>query len=168
MKCNRLITVAGVAVVAGAMTQATVLKANAQENAAAFACQYVGTSSLEPLGDREGHSLRDLDYSCLVTAGPLTGGVLTGRVVFEMDKSGGTLLIGGGVIRKPGATAVYQQTDAKLEITMSEGKVIGVTTTGHDRYVMAVGSAASMSGKSFAYTTKPTGPGQFSVEEKVE
>jgi len=48
MKCNLLIGVAGVIVVAGAIMPTAVLKANAQENAATYACQYVGSSSHSP------------------------------------------------------------------------------------------------------------------------
>jgi hypothetical protein len=153
---------------AATITQIAVVRANAQENIDGYACQYIGTSTLEPLGDREGHGLRVVNYTCLVTAGPLSGGVYTGESIWETDKSGGTFLAGEGVIRKPGATTVCQLTDGKLEVMMSDGKVVGVTSSGHGHYVMAVGSAASLSGKTFTYATKTTGPGQFSIEATRE
>jgi hypothetical protein len=108
------------------------------------------------------------DYVCVATAGPMSGGVDTGRAVAVFDKSVGTLVTGTGVIRKPDAAAVYLMTDQKLELMMSDDKVVGVTSTGHGRYVMAVGSAASLSGKSFTITTKTTGPHQFTVNERYE
>jgi hypothetical protein len=52
--------------------------AEAQENMDVFACQFIGGGPSEPLGDREGHALRVAAFSCLASAGPLTGGVLTG------------------------------------------------------------------------------------------
>jgi hypothetical protein len=42
---------------AATITQIAVVRANAQENIDAYACQYIGTSTLEPLGDREGHGV---------------------------------------------------------------------------------------------------------------
>lgn len=156
-----------VAAVGAATTMLTpVPKAVAQENIDTYSCQYVGASATEPLGDREGHGLSTRTFTCLVTAGPLTGGVATAETIWEMDKPGGTLLAGAGVIRKPGATTVWQFTDGKSESMMSDGKVVGAIATGHARFVMAVGSAASLSGKTFTWTSKTTAPGQFSVEAK--
>ncbi len=147
------------------VTQIAVLRAEVQENIDVYDCHYVGISTIEPLGDREGHGLRVAPLSCVITAGPLSGGVFTGTTIWEMDKSGGAFLAGNGVLRKPGAMVVELLTDGKLELVMSDGKVIGATTTGHGRYVMAVGSAASLSGKTWVYTTKATATG-FSIEVK--
>jgi len=147
------------------VTQTAVLKAEAQESV--YDCRYVGAPTLEPLGDREGHGLRIVDYSCVVTAGPLSGGVFTARNIYEVDKSGGTLLTGEGVYRKPGAMAVLQATDGKVEYVMSDGKMIAATVTGHSRFVMAVGSWAALSGKATVYSTKPTATG-FPIEGKFE
>src|SRR5271165_2884070 len=97
-------TLASVLAAASVMPGA-VLKAIAQENVDAFACQYIEAPTAEPFGDEEGHGISVRDYSCQVTQGPLSGGVLTARAVWEMDKSGGKLLLGGGVIRKPGEMA---------------------------------------------------------------
>ena len=166
MKRNLLTSVAVVAVAAGAMMPSAIQKANAQEMTASYSCQVVGANSMEPLGDREGHGLGTLDYSCLVTAGLMSGGVVTGHNVTVFDKSGGTLLMGGGVIRKPDATVVYQQAEEKVEFTMNDGKVTGFTATGRGHVVMAVGGAASFSGMPYVYTAKSTGLGQFSVEQK--
>jgi hypothetical protein len=52
--------------------------AKAQQNMDTFACQYIGRGPSEPLRDRDGHALRLAQFSCLASAGPLSGGVLTG------------------------------------------------------------------------------------------
>jgi len=162
-----LVNVSGVATAIIAFT-AFAPSAFPQENADVFACQFVGSSSIEPLGDREGHAIRTSQFSCLGAAGPLTGGVFTGSTIYELDKTGGVLLSGAGVVRKPGATTVYQLTGGKLELIITDGKVTGATTSGQGIYQLAVGSAASLSGKSFTFTSKPTGAGQFEIDVKRE
>jgi len=88
--------------------------------------------------------------------------------IWEADKSGAILLAGEAVTRKPGGMVVNTLTDGKLELMMSDGKVVGVTSTGHSRYLMAVGSGATVAGKAFVFNTKSTGPGQYSIEVKRE
>ena len=79
-----------VRILVGALTAATVmqgavLKASAQENVDAFSCQYIEAPTAEPFGNEEGHGISVRDYACQVTQGPLSGGVLTARAVWEMD-----------------------------------------------------------------------------------
>jgi len=160
-------------VVAGVLTAATVmlgalLKAGAQENVDAFSCQYIEAPTAEPFGDEEGHGISVRDYACEVTQGPLSGGVLTARAVWEMDKSGGRLLLGGGVIRKPGALAVLQLSEGKLEYVTTNGEVTEVRASGRGNYILASGGAASLSDKTFTYITKTTAPSQFYFEDKRE
>ncbi len=125
--------------------------AEAQENVATYTCQEVGSNLAEPLVGDENDRLKVVDYSCLVTAGPMSGGLGTGRDVYEILPTGDRYLMGGGIIRKPGATAVYEMTGA-----------------GSGHYVLAVGGAASLSDKSFTLTEKETGIGQFSIVEKLK
>ena len=160
-------------ILVGALTAATVmqgavLKVSAQENVDAFSCQYVEPPTAEPFGDAEGHGISVRDYSCEVSQGPLSGGVLTARAIWEMDKSGGKLLLGGGVIRKPGAMAVLQLSDGKLEYVTTNGEVTEVRTSGRGVFLLASGAAASLSGKTFTYGTKTTAPTQFYFEGKRE
>jgi hypothetical protein len=160
-------------ILAGALTAATVmqgavLKATAQENVDAFSCQYIEAPTAEPFGDEEGHGISIRDYACQVTEGPLSGGVVTARAVWEMDKSGGRLLLGGGVIRKPGAMAVVQLSDGKLEYVTTNGEVTEVRTSSRGAYLLASGGAASLSGKTFTYITKTTAPAQFYFEDRRE
>ena len=167
MKSHFPIAIAAIAA-AGVMTLASVQTAKEQDNTDVYACQYIGPVTPEPLGDSEGHVLRITNASCLVTAGPLSGGVSTVTAIWEGDKTGGTLLAGEAVTRKPGGMAVNTLTDGKLEFVINDGKVVGVVSSGHGRYVMAVGSAAPVAGKAFVYNTKTTGPGQYSIEAKRE
>jgi hypothetical protein len=44
--------------------------------------------------------------------------------------------------------------------------VTGWTASGRDNYLLATGSAAPLTGKSFTWTAKPTGAGQFVAEAK--
>jgi hypothetical protein len=160
-----------VRILVGALTAATVMQgalltASAQENVDAFSCQYIEAPTAEPFGNEEGHGISVRDYTCQVTQGPLSGGVLTARAVWEMDKSGGRLLLGGGVIRKPGAMAVLQLSEGKLEYTTTNGEVTEVRTSGRGNYLLASGTAASLSGKTFTYVTKTTAPAQFYFEDR--
>jgi hypothetical protein len=43
-----------------------------------YECNIVGPIDLEPIGDRDGHVLRSLDYSCVGVDGLFKGGVFTG------------------------------------------------------------------------------------------
>ena len=150
-----------VGAVAATAMHAGVLQASAQENVDAFSCQYIEAPTAEPFGNEEGHAISVRDYSCEVEQGPLTGGVLTARAVWEMDESGGKLLLGGGVIRKPGAMAILQLSDGKLEYVTTSGSVTEIRTSGHGVYVVASGGAASLSGKNFTYITKTIAAGRF-------
>ena len=154
------------ALAAALVMQGAVVKASAQQNVDAFSCRYVEAPTAEPIGDEEGHGISVRDYSCEVTQGPLSGGVLTARAVWETDKSGGRLLLGGGVIRKPGAMAIVQLSDGKLEYVTTDGAVTEVRTSGSGAYLLASGAAASLSGKTFTYATKTTAPGQFYFEDE--
>jgi hypothetical protein len=49
-------------------------------------------------------------------------------------------------------------------VIVTEGKVTGVTTSGKGSYPMATGSWASLAGKSFTYSSKPTGLGLFEID----
>jgi hypothetical protein len=131
-------------------------------------CQDVGGFAAEPVGDREGHSISVDPYSCRVTSGPMSGGVETGTIIWEWDKTNAVEVSLGGVVRKPGAIVVYQGAEGKIALTMDDGKVTGCTASGRGRWVTATGTAASLAGKSFTWTSKCTGPGQFETEVKGE
>ena len=137
----------------------------AEDDTVRLTCQSVGYDAPpEPLGDREGHGLTTSFASCRIEAGPMKGGVLTGMDIWEWDKTNAVALASNGIQRKPGATVVYQNTDEKLSLILTDGKVTGWTVSGKGHVIMATGSAASFAGKTYTFTAKPTGPGQFTVE----
>jgi hypothetical protein len=78
------------------------------------------------------------------------------------------MLAGSGVIRKPGATAVWNAAEAKLAFTMADGKMTGWTVSGRGAWVLASGGWASMAGKPFTWTGKSIGPTQYTFETKSE
>jgi hypothetical protein len=131
------------------------------EEVAKNACQEIGHGSFESLGDREGHGILIVSASCRVESGPLEGGVLTAQYVWEWDKTTAALTFGGGIVRKAGATVVYQYTEGKTTLIMTDGKVTGYTSSGKGRWAVASGSAASLAGKTFTWESKPTGVGQY-------
>jgi hypothetical protein len=143
---------------------ALVPSAKAQENIAVFACQLVGGPQSEPLGDRDGHMLSITQISCVANTGTLSGGVLTGSSIYEVDKGAGVLITASGVIKKPGQTAVYAATEGKLALVMTDGKVTGTTTSGRGSYPIATGSWSALAGKSFTFSSHPTGPGLFEID----
>ena len=53
----------------------------------------------------------------------MSGAVLTGTTIWEWNGPNAVLLSSNGVIRKPGATVVYQNTGGTLALTMADGKV---------------------------------------------
>jgi hypothetical protein len=131
-------------------------------------CHSVGNSTPEPLGDRDGHSISVAEVSCRVEGGLTDGGILTGTGITEWDKTNGVLLSGSGVTRKPGATTAYRNTEAKVALTLADGKVVGSTGSGRGLFTMATGTAASLSGKTYTFTFKSVGPGQTVFDVKVD
>ena len=125
-------------------------------------CQVIGRmESLELIGDRDGHGIIPHTTSCRMASGLLDGGLQTLDSLWEWDQTTGALLAASGVVRKPGAIVVFTFTEGKLALTMADGKVTGFTGAGKGRLPLASGSAAALAGKSFAWTIKSTGAGQF-------
>jgi hypothetical protein len=148
---------------------AFVPNAVAQENTITGTCQAVGANGApEPLGDREGHGVSVGQISCHIDSGLMKDGIVTGTYIWEWDGPNATLISEHGVVRKPGATVVYVETQGKLALTMADGKVTGWTASARGTNVVATGSAASLAGKSYTTTSKPTGSGQFTFEGKTE
>jgi hypothetical protein len=133
-----------------------------------YLCQSIGTGPQEPLGDRDGHNISIYSYSCRVEGGPLDGGLVTGNALYEWNKTTAVGLTANGVVRKPGATAVFQLGDFKNALTVVDGKVTGFLATGQGTYKLATGTAAPLAGKTYSYTSRPNGWGQFAVDIKVD
>ena len=100
--------------------------------------------------------------------GPSDGGVLTGKTIYEWDKTNGVLLSGSGVTRKPGATTAYQHSEGKISLIIADGKIAGSTFSGRGRITMASGAASSLQGKTYSYAGKTIGPGQFTIDVKYD
>lgn len=141
----------------------------AQEVSFKLVCQEVGgAGDPEPAGDREGHMISVDHYSCRMEGGPMDGAVVTGGDITDWDKSNGTLVLGDAVVRKPGGFAAYQDAAGTVVLTIADGKVTGATGAGKVHWVVATGSAAPLAGKTFSYTFKTTGAGQWEANATSE
>lgn len=140
----------------GAMAQAPILQK-------AY-CVNVGMNPMEPVGDRQGHALQVLNYSCRTEGGPMDGGVMTGVNITEWDAGKAVVLSGAGVGRKAGALASFQVTEGSTTLIMTDGKVTGMTSSGRGIMKHASGTASSLNGKTYSYTVRILSPGQFLIE----
>jgi hypothetical protein len=138
--------------------------AYADPNRSKSICQSVDDGAPQPIGDREGHMMAVYAVTCRVVEGEPSGGVSSGRVIIEWDKSHASLIAGGGVMRSPGSLSVFQNIEEHGDATVADGKVTGFASSGRGKVIWASGAAASAVGKSYSYTTKSTGPGQVVVE----
>jgi hypothetical protein len=154
---------ASCAILVASMGSETVF-AQATATSARVTCNNIGGSAPEPVGDRDGHTLQVAEASCTVQGGPLDGAVLTQNTLWEYDKGVGNMISSHGVYRKPGAMAIYVNSAGTINLVMTEGKVTGWTASGKGRYAMASGSAVSLSGKTYSWTARPTGPRSYVVE----
>jgi hypothetical protein len=154
---------AAIALLAGAPS------AIAQENHFKVSCQDIGASGArEPVGDREHHAISVAQASCRIESGPWSGAIVTDTETWEWDGTNAVLLSGSAVGRMAGSTGVSVTTSGTLALMMSDGKVTGWTATGKGRWPVASGSAASMAGKTYTWTSKPTAPRQFEIDIAVE
>jgi hypothetical protein len=127
-------------------------------------CNSVGYNPSQPLGDRKGHSISFGPFTCRVEGGPLDGGLVTGSGIWEWHQTNAVLLSGMGVTRKPGTTLAWRQLNAKMALIMSDGKVTGFQGSGRGRCTLATGAAAERKGKTYGFTFKSVGPGQWVVD----
>lgn len=127
-------------------------------------CVHVGINPMEPIGDRPGHSLQILNYSCRTEGGPMDGGVMTGTNITEWDAGKAVVLSASGVGRKPGALASFQVTEGSAALIMTDGKVSGMTSSGKGVMKHASGVASSLNGKTYSYVVRILSPNQFVIE----
>jgi hypothetical protein len=64
------------------------------ETVGRYECSIIGAVGQEPVGDRDGHLIRSVQYSCLGMEGLLKDAVYTEASVSEWDGSHGTYLGG--------------------------------------------------------------------------
>lgn len=129
-----------------------------------YECTVVGSSAPEPIGDRAGHSIQGIQYSCLGVDGLLKGAVLTGNAVVEWDGPKSTFLAASTTHRAPGGVVVGQLLEGTGSIAMKDGKPVGQDASGTAVIRLASGTFAALSGKTLKWVSKPTGPNRFEQE----
>lgn len=127
-------------------------------------CNAVGYNPPRPLRDEKGHAISVSEFTCRVEGGPLDGGLVTGKSIWEWHKSNAVLLSGMGVTHKPGTTLAWTQHVGKMALIKSDGKVTGFQGSGRGRATLATGAAAERKGKAYSFTFKSVGPGQYVVD----
>ncbi len=119
---------------------------------------------LEPIGDRDGHLLRSVDYSCVGVDGLLKGGVYTAISASEVDGLQVTFHLAGGVHRTAEGLAVVQSLEGTGSTVMQEGRPARFPASGKLIFKLASGTLAALSGKTFKWATKPIGFNRFDME----
>ncbi len=129
-----------------------------------YECNVIGTTSQEPIGDREGHVLMSFQYSCFGVEGLLKGAVATTVAVIEWDGSKGKLVTTVKIHRAPGGIAVGQTDEGTASMIMKEGKPVGIEASGNSAIKFASGTLTHLSGKTLKWISKSLGPGRFEQE----
>lgn len=142
--------------------------ANAQAPSVRALCTNHGPNTVEPIVGREGQSFLAAEATCQIQGGPMDGAIDTQSVLWHYDKGSGTLVSGHSVARLPDSIATAVITSGSLTFQMADSKVTGWTASGKGRYALGAGAAASLGGKTFAWTASPTGPQSYAVVLSVE
>ncbi len=129
-----------------------------------FECSVVGAASQDPIGDKDGHRLATVQYSCLGVDGLLKGALYSGFSTSEWDGPQGTYLTGGGMIRTAGGLVVTQLTEGTGSAIMKDGKPAGNEASGKGLFKFASGTLAALSGKPDRWEAKPAGFGRFTLD----
>ena len=129
-----------------------------------YECNVLGIANPEPLGDRAGHGLQSIQFSCVGVDGLVKGAVYSGNSVTEWDGTQGTILMSGGVHRLAGGFAVGQMTEGASSVIMKDEKLVGVTGSGKTIFKFASGTLAALSGKTLKFSNKSIGFNRFDIE----
>ncbi|MGY4622591.1 hypothetical protein [Bradyrhizobium sp. USDA 4486] len=129
-----------------------------------FECNVLGAVSQDAIGDKDGHLIRSVQYSCLGVEGLLKGALYSGSSTSEWDGAQGTYFTGGGIVRAAGGLAVTQLTQGTGTVMMKDGKPAGVESSGKGVFKFASGTLAALSGKADRWEAKPTGFNRFTLE----
>ena len=125
-----------------------------------YDCIIVGTIAREPVGDRDGHDIVSLEYTCRGLDGLLKDAGVTAFSVSEWDGEKGKYVASLGLHRAPGGFAVGQL----VEGTNSLSKAVGLEASGKTFFKFASGTLGALSGKTVNFSAKPTGAGRFEIE----
>ena len=129
-----------------------------------YECTIVGASAPEPIGDRTGHGIQGIQYSCVGVDGLLKGAVLTGNAMVEWDGPKSTFLAASTAHRAPGGAVVGQLLEGKGSIALKDGKPVGQDASGKMVIKLASGTFAALSGKTLNWVSRPAGPNRFEQE----
>jgi hypothetical protein len=129
-----------------------------------YECSILGGGPPEPIGDRAGHGLQSLQYSCVGVDGLLKGAVLTGATTIEWDGPKSTFLTASTTHRTPGGLAVAQLLEGNGSLLMKDGQPIGNAASGTATIRFASGTLAALSGKTLKWVSRPLGPNRFEQE----
>ena len=128
-----------------------------------YTCNYISMSTMEPVGDHEGHLIQNGNYSCKAQGGNLDGLVTTGSALWEQDAGVAKSVLNTGVGRKAGGMMAYSTTEGKRSFVMKDGKIAGWIATGRSVTVGATGTLAAYAGKTFSWTSHSTGMYEFVI-----
>ncbi|MDT4739245.1 hypothetical protein [Bradyrhizobium sp. WYCCWR 12699] len=129
-----------------------------------YECNVVGNGNTEPIGDRSGHNLTSIQFSCVGVDGLLKGAIYSAINISEWDGTKGTFLLAGGTHRSTGGFAVTQMLEGAGSVVMKDGKPAGTESSGKAVFKFASGTLAAISGKTVKFTSKPIGVGRFELE----
>ena len=130
-----------------------------------YQCAVIGVIAQEPIGDRNGHAMVSVEYSCQGVDGLLKEAVSTAVSVSEWDGPKGTYLASLGLHRAPGWFAVGQLLEGTGSVVMKDGPA-GSEASGKTVFKFASGTLAALSGRTVNFTAKPVGVGRFELEFK--
>ncbi|MGJ5203162.1 hypothetical protein [Bradyrhizobium sp. HKCCYLR20261] len=129
-----------------------------------YECSIIGPSLPEPIGDRPGHALATVQFSCFAVDGAMKGAVYTAVNVAEWDGPKGTYQFAGGVHRITGGFAVTQMSEGSATVVLNDGQPAGTAGFGKAVIKYAAGTLAQLNGRTVAFTTKTTSLGRFSLD----
>lgn len=129
-----------------------------------YECSIIGTTSVEAIGDRPGHSLANAQFSCFGVEGLLKGAVYTASNISEWDGPQGRFVSAGGIHRTPGGLAVTQAIEGTASVVVRDGKSVGTESSGSAVFKFASGVLVALSGKSVKFISRPGSAGRFDLE----
>jgi hypothetical protein len=153
-----------VTVVCSALASISLSASALAETVGRFECSVVGAASQDPIGDKDGHRLTTVQYSCVGVDGLLKDALYSGSSTSEWNGSQATYFTGGGTIRAPGGLAVTLLTEGVGSAIMKDGKHAGSEASGKGLVKFASGTLAALAGKTDKWQVKPAGFNRFSLE----
>ncbi|MCP3396915.1 MULTISPECIES: hypothetical protein [unclassified Bradyrhizobium] len=127
-----------------------------------YDCTIDGTDR-EPIGDRNGHIIVSLQYTCRVADGLLKDARISGLSVSEWDSENGKYLASLDVHRARDGFAIGQLLEGGASSVIEDNRA-GIAASGKTVFKFASGSLTALSGRTVNFTTKPLGSRRFEME----